>query len=376
MTRPLRVAIAHDYLTQRGGAERVVLALLRAFPDATVYTTLYNPEGTYPEFAHVRLRTSWLNRIVFFRRDHRWALPLLPFATRSLRIDDADVVIASSTGWAHGFPTSARKLVYCHSPARFLYLADEYLGRPARRSPQGWALLALRPWLVRWDQRAARSADRYLSNSRVVRRRIADVYGIDAEVVPPPFGVDAAGPATEVPALADWASAGYHLVVSRLLPYKNVDQVIEAFRTLPDERVVVVGRGPLEETLRATLPPNARLLSGLSDDELRWVYAHATALVAPSYEDFGLTPLEAGAFGKPCLALHAGGYLDTIEPGVNGSFFAQPTAPAIRDAVLDNRQVAWDADAIRAHADGFSAENFARRLREQVTALAALGPRS
>lgn len=369
-----RVAIAHDYLTQRGGAERVVLALLRAFPDATLHTTLYDPAGTFPEFAGARIRTSWLNRITPLRRDHRRALPLLPFAARSLRIDDADVVIASTTGWAHGFPTTARKLVYCHSPARYLYLSHEYLGRPALRTPIGWALLALRPWLIRWDQRAARTADRYLCNSRVVRDRIARVYGLDAEVVPPPFGVDAAGAASEVVELADWASEGYHLVVSRLLPYKNVGAVVEAFRGLPGERLAIVGRGPLEDALRAALPGNARLLTGLSDAELRWAYAHATALIAPSHEDFGLTPLEAAAFGKPCLALHAGGYLDTIEPGLNGTFFAETTASAIAEAVRANRGAAWDADAIRRHAEGFSEEAFARRLREQVEALAALGP--
>lgn len=364
-SRP-RVAIAHDYLTQRGGAERVVLSLLRAFPEAPVYTTLYNPDGTYPEFADAQIVTSWLNRIPLFRKDHRLALPLLPLAANSLRID-ADLVIASSTGWAHGFPTSGRKLVYCHSPARYLYLADEYLGQPAHTSLKGRLLMGLRPALVRWDQRAARSADRYVCNSSVVQRRIADVYGIDADVIAPPAGVKPAGSHEPVEQLQDWAD-GYYLVVSRLLPYKNVQHVIDAFRGIP-ENLAIVGRGPMRDSLARDLPPNVRLLDSLSDAQLRWCYAHSRALIAPSFEDFGLTPLEAGAFGKPCLSLRAGGYLDTITEGVNGTFFDEPSPAQIRDAVTANRGHHWDAGGIVQHAEQFSEETFARRIRDAIAQL-------
>jgi len=362
-----RVAIAHDYLTQRGGAERVVLSLLKAFPGAPLYTTLYQPEATFPEFRDARIITSWLNRVPLFRRDHRAALPLLPFAANSLRID-ADVVVASSTGWAHGFPTTGRTLVYCHSPARFLYLTDEYLGAPARSSAIGTALLALRPALVRWDQRRARRAAAYLCNSTVVRDRIRRVYGIEAEVLPPPAGVDATGPQAPVPDLADWRE-GYYLVVSRLLPYKNVRQVIAAFRGL-DQRLVVVGRGPLHDELAVALPPNARLLSGLDDAQLRWVYAHARALIAPSFEDFGLTPLEAGAYGKPTLALNGGGYLDTITPGRNGSYFETPDAESIAEAVRRNESIQWDTQRIIACAAAFGEDRFITRLRDLVAQMA------
>ncbi|EWT02789.1 glycosyl transferase family 1 [Intrasporangium oryzae NRRL B-24470] len=368
MSRP-RVAIAHDYLTQRGGAERVVLALLRAFPDATIHTTLYEPDGTFPEFRDARIVTSPLNRVPLLRRDHRAALPFLPYAVSRLRAD-ADVVVASSSGWAHGIPTTGRKLVYCHAPARWLYQTETYLGGPATASARGRALLALQPWLRRWDRRAAATADRYLVNSTVVRGHVRDAYGIEADVVAPPFGIDPSGHQEPVEELAEWGEGGYHLVVSRLLPYKNVDQVVEAFRGLP-ERLVVVGRGPLEEELRAGLPDNARLLTGLSDARLRWVYAHARALVAPSIEDFGLTPLEGAAFGRPTLALRAGGYLDTIAEDVTGTFFERPVAADIRAAVERNTGRQWDADAIRAHADRFSEPRFHARLHDEVEQLLA-----
>ena len=371
----MKVAIAHDYLTQRGGAERVVLAMHRAFPDAPIYTTLYDPDGTYPEFADADIRTSWLNRIPAFRRDHRRALPLLPPAADSLRID-ADVVVVSSSGWAHGFPTNGRRLVYCHSPARWVYLSEQYLGAPPSHSPVGLALLGLRPALRLWDQTRARRADKsgvYLANSTVVRERIRECYGIGATIVAPPHDQDPDLPADEVPELADWAS-GFYLVVSRLLPYKNVAQAIEAFRTLPGERLVIVGRGPDKERLEASKPANVRLVEGLSDAELRWVYAHCAALIAPSYEDFGLTPLEAGAHGKPVLALRGGGFLDTVAPGVNGSFFEAPHPEAIAAAVRAQQVESWDADAIRGHASHFNESAFAARLHAEVAALTERTP--
>lgn len=362
-----RVAIAHDYLTQRGGAERVVLAMTRAFPEATVHTTVYNPETTFPEFRDVRVMTTPLNRIELLRRDHRYGLPLYQSAIDRAPIIEADILLVSSTGFAHGFRTTGRKLVYCHSPARFLYLSEEYLGAPAGRSPVGWALSALRPALVRWDQSAARSADRYLANSTVVRERIRDVYGLDATVVPAPPAVHDAVLPEPIVALADWPS--FHLVVSRLLPYKNVDKVIDAFRGLPDERLVVVGRGPLSEQLGRTLPANVRMLEGLSDGELAWAYSSAEALIAPSFEDYGLTPLEAGMLGTPTLALRAGGYLDTVREGVNGSFFDVSAADDIARAVLANRGRAWNGSEIREHVTAFDEAHFAAALRRRVTEL-------
>ena len=367
MTDRPRVAIAHDYLTQRGGAERVVLALHRAFPDAPIHTTLYDPEGTYPEFRDAHVVVSPIDRLAPLRRRHRAALPLLPYAVSRLPVD-ADVVVASSSGWAHGVPTTGRKLVYCHAPARWLYQAEAYLGRPAYRSVQGQGLTLLKGWLRRWDRRAAASADRYLANSTVVGERITAAYGIDAEVVPPPYGVDADAARSPVPHLADWADDGFLLVVSRLLPYKNVDVAIDAVRGLP-ERLVVVGSGPLAAQLRAAAPDNVRILSDLSDAELRWAYAHAHALLAPSLEDFGLTPLEAAAFGVPTLALHGGGYLDTIDERVNGTFFETPTVEDLRGAVLANRERHWDADAIREHAAHFSEHRFRERIQNEVDRL-------
>ncbi|MCT1556778.1 glycosyltransferase [Helcobacillus massiliensis] len=373
-----RIAIAHDYLTQRGGAERLVLSIVRAFPDAEVHTLFYEPDQTYPEYRDVGIRTSPLNRIGLFRRDPRLALPLLAPAASALRID-ADLVIASSSGWAHAFGRTGAMAVYCHSPARWLYVADDYLGSAGRLSPQRLALAVLTAPLKAWDQRAARAADTYRGNSTVVRERIRRVYGIDAPTLFPPFSPSVAdGEQTMPAAVTGWGEdGGHYLVVSRLQPYKHVDRVIAAFRDTPERRLIVIGRGPLRDQLRSDAPANVRLLEDLTDAEMRWAYAHARALIAASHEDFGLTPLEAGAHGIPTIALRAGGYLDTIREGTNGLFFEEPTPTAIRDAVDRFEQhPPFGADGIRAHAETFSEERFIRELHRLADQLAPPPPQS
>lgn len=370
-SRPPTVAIAHDYLTQRGGAERVVLALHRAFRDAPIYTTLYDPEGTYPEFRDANIITSPLNRIPAFRKHHRWSLPLLPFASSAMKVP-ADVVLVSSSGWAHGFRTDGVKFEYCHTPARWLYLLDQYLGGPAYRSVQGLATLAALPLLRAWDRRAVSTVQEMVGNSTVVQRRIKEVYGRDVDVVHPPHSFDADAPAEKVPALDGFTGEGdYFLVVSRLLPYKNVDAVIEAFRGMPEHKLVIVGAGPMAEELRARRPENVRLVSGIPDAQMRGLYRDAAAVIAASYEDFGITPLEGFAYGRPTIALRAGGYLDTVVPGVTGAFFEEPTAEAVRDAVRAFRPGGWDPEAIREHAARFSEPMFRARMRAAVRRLTA-----
>lgn len=371
MSRP-KVAIAHDYLTQRGGAERVVLSLAKAFPGAEIHTLLYDKESTYPEFSDLRIRTSGLNRIGPLRRDHRKALPLLRPASMRMRID-ADVTVVSSSGWAHAFPVTGKKLVYCHSPARWLYLSDEYLGGNIHASPRGLALAALQPSLVQWDQQAARTADVYVSNSSLITRRIKRVYGVDAPPLFPPGGVDPAGSQVPVGSARAWQEQGlaFHLVVSRLLPYKNVDAVIRAFAELPDERLLIIGRGPERESLQRIAGSNVAFGEDLSDAQMRWAYANSRALIAASFEDFGLTPLEANSYGTPVIALRAGGYLDTVEEGTNGTFFDASAPSVIADAVRRASKLTWGHDRILARAELFSETRFIRELRRQANALLA-----
>ena len=354
----MRVAIVHDYLTQRGGAERVVVAMSRAFPEAPIHTSLFHPEGTFPEFADLDVRPMPIDRIPGMRRRHRLALPLLAPAFSAARID-ADVVICSSSGWAHGVRTPGRKLVYCYNPARWLYQRDQY----ARSgSLKALAASALGPPLRHWDTGRARTANRYVAISSVVRERIRAAYGIEADLLPPPAGVDGSGGRQ---ALAG-CEPGFVLCVSRLMPYKNVDAVVAAFRDLPEARLVVVGEGPERARLQGLATPNVRFAGRVDDAGLRWLYANSRALVAASYEDFGLTPLEAAAFGRPTAALRWGGFLDTIDEGRTGLFFDRPEPADVASALTTLLARGWDAGAIAGHAAGFSEERFAARLQAIV----------
>ena len=334
----------------------MLLSMLKAFPDAPVYTSFYAAEATFPEFRSVDVRTLPIDRTPLLRRRHRLALPILAHAFAQLTVR-ARTAICSTSGWAHGATVRGRKVVYCHTPARWLYQPAYYLRGAGRAT---WAALtALRPHLSRWDKRAAASADLYLTSSGVVRDRIRETYGLEAELVPPPHALDPQGPRRAVPGLPDH----FHLCVSRLLPYKNLDAVVAAFRLLPERQLVLVGDGPLAAALRRGAPPNVHFHSRVTDAELRWLYSRCSALTAASYEDFGLTPVEAAAFGKPAAVLRWGGFLDTMVEGETGLFFETPTAEAIAGAVTRLESVSFSPDRIRTHAERYSERRFIEALR-------------
>ncbi len=362
-----RVALVHDYLTQRGGAERVALLLTEIFPDAPLYTSLYEPSLTYPEFSSRLVFPSAINRIALLRRSHRLALPLLAPSFSAMRVPAA-VTIVSSSGWAHGAKTTGRKVVYCHAPARWLYQRELYLKgiSSARRSSilalGGKAALGLlSPTLKSWDRRVAHLAHRYLANSRVTAERIERCYGISAEVLPPPPALQPDGAISPVRGL----EPGFLLCVSRLLPYKNVGAVIGAAACL-GRRLVVVGDGPLRGELEHQAGRAVTFLGTVEDARLRWLYKNCAALVSASYEDFGLTPLEANTFGRPAITLRGGGFLDTVIEGVNGLFFDEPTPTCIADAIRRFDTKAWNATEIQSQANKFSRAAFASRLRTIV----------
>lgn len=366
------VALAHDYATQMGGAERVALIMAGGFPGAPLYVSLYNPSTTFPEFASLDVRTTFLDRFELFRRYHRLSLPLLPVAESSTTVD-ADVLLVSSTGWAHGIKATGRKVVYCHAPARWLYQTDRYIGSrwgaDLRGRAYGLAVATaartLAPPLRRWDRQAARSAHRYLANSSVTGLAIHAAYGIEAEVLPPPPALLPGGPERGVEGL----EPGYLLCVARLLPYKNVDAVIEGVRRVPGARLVVVGDGPDHARLSALIGSDAHritLTGRIADDQLRWLYRNSTALVAASFEDYGLSPLEAASFARPTIALRAGGYLDTTIEGVTGVFFDAPEPEPVAAAIDVALAVPWHEQTLLEHAERFGTARFVRRLTEIV----------
>jgi glycosyltransferase involved in cell wall biosynthesis len=356
MESPPRVVIAHDYVTQRGGAERTVLGLLQAFPGARLVTSLYRPDATFAEFRDVDVETMPLNRVALFRRDPRLAFPLLARAWSRHVIDDADIVICSSSGWAHAVSTTAPKIVYCHNPARWLYQPDDYLaGAPATAR---WIRGACAPRLIEWDRRQAATAAAYVANSNVVAGRVLMQYGRDAAIVPPPITLDPDGPLDPVPGL----EPGFLLAVSRARAYKNVQLVCEAVESLPEHRLVTIGGLP--QRARGEWSERLRGVSGVTDAQLRWLYTNCRAVVSASREDFGLTPLEGNLFGKPAVVLRAGGFLDTLVEGITGCFIEAETVAAARDALASIPPV--EPSVLKTYAAGFRTDVFARRMHEIV----------
>jgi glycosyltransferase involved in cell wall biosynthesis len=360
----LRVALAHDYLTLKGGAERVVLAMAKAFPGAPVFTSLYDPDGTFEEFRSLDIRTSPLNRVAALRGNHRLAMPLLARAFSRMHVD-ADVVVASSSGWAHGIGTTGRRVVYCHTPPQWLYDPTLFLGETAGPATR-LALAAARVPLTRWDKRAAASATTYLVNSTTVAERVRRAYGRSAELLHPPPALGPNGPTSAVPGI----EPGYFLVVSRLFEYKNLEAVVRAVELVEGARLVIVGRGPDEARLRAIAGPSSVFLTHVDDAQLRWLYAGCVALIAAADEDFGLTPVEAYAFGRPAVCWRKGGYLDSMSEGVSGVFFATPAPQAIAAALVTARERSWSPSDITDWGARFGEQHFVGRLREVVEELA------
>lgn len=352
------LALVHDYLTQRGGAERVVATWCRAFPDAPLYTSLYAPALTFEEFGHHRVLTSPLNALAPLRRHHRYALPVLAPVMSRWRVE-ADVVLASSSGWAHGVRASGPMVVYCHAPARWLYQRERYLRAGALGRHAEFAVRALEAPLRAWDARAAHRAHAYLANSRFTRDLVRTIYGIDAPVVPPPVEIPAAPPESAVPTDV--------LVVARLLAYKNLDLVLAVARHAPDLSFSVVGDGPLRAALERAKGPNVTFVGAVSEDELWRRYAGARVLLSLSHEDFGIATLEAAGVGVPAVARASGGYLDTVteETGV-----LVPEDAITADRVVSELRAAlarpWDADALRRHARAFAPDAHVARITEAI----------
>lgn len=298
-----RVAIAHDALATRGGAERVAASLAAAFPDAAVHTLVYDTTGL-PDWPHPeRVRTTILDRLPGLRRRHRRLAAIGPLAFR-LRLVDADVMICSSSGMAHHIRCTGATIVYCHTPARWLHDPEVYLQgfpRPVRIA----ASLARRP--MSWaDRNAMRNADRVVANSSQIAREIREVYGIEPIVVRPCSSLDPDG---EVRPL-DGIEPGFVLSPVRAVGYKRLDLLAGAARALPDLTFLHVGDGPHLESMLRGAPSNLRTAGAVSDAELRWAYRNAAVVALTAADDFGLVPLEAAAHGLTAVAPNARGLED------------------------------------------------------------------
>jgi glycosyltransferase involved in cell wall biosynthesis len=350
------VGLVHDYLLVLRGAERAFAAMTDEWPQAPIHTTLYDRDGTRGRFASRRVHTSPLQRLGLRQDGFRRALPLYPWAVERLDVARHDVLVSSSSAFAHGVRPGpgAVHVCYCHSPFRYAYheRATALAEAPrAARPALGAALRRIR----RWDAGAAARVDHYIANSTITRERIRRLYGRDAPVIHPPVEVErftAGEPGDQV------------LVVGELVAHKRVDVVLEAARRA-GTGVVVVGEGPERRRLEAA-HPHARFLGRISDSSLAHEYATAKALVCATVEEFGICAVEAQAAGRPVVAPRAGGTGETVVDGVTGVLLDEVTVDTLADALRHTDFDRFDPALVRANAERFSTQTFRERLRAEV----------
>jgi len=349
-----RIAIVSDPLVQRGGAERVVQTIAEIYPEAPVFTLLYS-ERTGPSSLRDRVVPSWLARIPGAARRHRWLLPFYPSAIESFDLHDYDVIISSHHTAAKGLLRNAEQVhvCYCHTPMRALWERphEEMQTLSALLRPLAWAVLTR---LRVWDAAAAQRVDRFVANSETTRRRILKHYGRESTVIPPPIDVSRFTPGSGAP-------GDYYLVASRPVPYKRIDLAVAATARLGRRLVIVGGAGSA-----FAREPHVEALGHVSDEQLVDLMRGCRALLFPQLEDFGMTPLEVAACGRPAIAYGRGGALETVIDRRTGVLVPEQTVEAFVEGMLQLERSTFDPSTLRRHAEGFSADHFAARLRSVV----------
>ena len=351
----MKVAIVHDWLNQRGGAEVVLEALVEMYSQAPVYTSMYGPQAMPQAYRSWDIRTSFMDRLPLVKRYHQPFLPLYPLAFESFDFTGYDLVISNKSGFCHGVITSPDTLhiCYCLTPTRFLWDYSSYAQRERLR---GLARLALPPFLSYlrlWDRAAADRADHFVAISRTVQQRIAKYYRRDSAIIHPPVDTTKFAPRN--------SHDDYFLIVSRLIPYKRIDLAVRAFNEL-GLPLVIIGDGRDRDNLQALAKSNIEFLGRVPDGEIGNYFARCRAFILPGQEDFCIAPVEAQAAGRPVIAYAAGGVLDTVREGVTGAFFHNQTPEALIKAIKEFDETGYDPAVIRRHAERFDKRVFKEQL--------------
>jgi len=355
----MKIALVHDYLNQYGGAERVLEEFHAIWPDAPVYTSIYDPDRMPERYRDWDIRASGLNRLPFARRKHQALLFMLPQVFEAFDLDDYDLVVSSSSGFAHGVLTLPETLhvCYCHSPPRFLWDYHNYARREGLSGPARMLVEHALPRLRAWDRVTADRADAWIATSRLVSARIERFYNKSSAIIPPPAPVHrfdvARGP------------GDYFLLLMRLVGWKRPDIAVEACTRL-GLPLVVAGEGRERKRLERLAGPSVSFVGHADDAQIRELLAGCKALILPSEEDFGLTPLEAMAAGRPVIAYGRGGVLDTVVPGRTGDFFEQQTTDSVAEALMRFDPGQYNARDIRGHVEQFDSGRFRARIRAFV----------
>jgi glycosyltransferase involved in cell wall biosynthesis len=356
----LKLALVHDWLNQIGGAEDVLDTLVKLYPTAPLYTSIYAPELMPQHYQQWDIHTLWIDRLPGIHTHHQPYLPFYPLAWNKLDLSMFDLVLSNKSGFCHGFQYSGNTtlhICYCLAPTRYVWQLDSYI---AREGLGNAATLALRPLisaLRRWDYAAAQRVHHFIAISSEIKKRIKEFYGRESVIIYPPIDTSRFQPA---PAFDD-----YFLIVSRLIPYKRIDLAIEVASRL-GVKLKIGGKGRDLERLKAMAGPTVEFLGYVPDDQLPQLMAHCKALLFPGLEDFGITPVQAQAAGRPVIAFGGGGALDTVIPGKTGELFDEMTVESLVGVIQNFDAEQYDSTLIRAHALQFDTGVFNRQMNDFV----------
>ncbi len=370
--------MVHDWLITYAGSERVLEQMLQVFPEADLYSLIdFLPPAERGFLGDRLIRTSFLQRLPWAWTRHRGYLPLMPLAIEQFDLSGYDLVISSSHAVAKGVLTGPDQLhlCYCHSPIRYAWdLQHQYLREAGvDRGMRSWLARYFLHRMRLWDHRTANGVDEFITNSQFVARRIWKCYRREAEVIHPPVDVEAFTPGG--------VKQDFYVAASRMVPYKRMDLIVEAFRETPQRRLIVIGDGPEMKRVRAKAGPNVTLLGYQEFTVLREHLRLARAFVFAAEEDFGIAPVEALACGTPVIGYAKGGLVETVrgleQPAPTGVFFWEQSVPALLRAVeqFEREEERFSPIVCRESALEFGVERFRRRFRECVQAALERGPR-
>lgn len=359
----MNVTLVHDWLNQMGGAEDVLLELAAMYPENPIYTSIYDPAQLPAAFGSLDIRTLWIDRLPSIHTKHQRYLPFYPLAWGGFEPPPTDVVLTNKSGFCHGLrkPAGAVHVCYCLAPTRYVWQFDAYIEREGLSRVTSAALRPLIALLQRWDYAAAQRVDHFVAISTEVQGRIRAFYDRESTIIFPP--VDTA----RFAAARTNHVEDYFLVVSRLIPYKRIDLAVQACTKL-GLRLKISGRGRDLDRLKALAGPTVEFLGYVPDADLPDLMARAKALIFPGFEDFGITPVQAQAAGRPVIAYASGGALDTVIPGLSGALFEAQTVDSLADVLADFDAAAYDPAAMQRHARRFDRTVFRDTLAAFVAA--------
>jgi glycosyltransferase involved in cell wall biosynthesis len=364
----MKIALVHELLTMKGGAERVLKVFADMFPDAPIFTFLHDNKAIGDWFPPERVSVSRLQRFAKISKNHHLYLPWFPKAAEEWDFSEFDLVISSSSAFAHGIITNGhpKHLCYVHSPARYLWDRTHEILEGAAKGPIGPLRFHVASLLFHklrtWDAEAADRPDMLLAASQTVQRRIELYWRRESEVLHPPirdFWFEELGTRSQTQA------SEYYLIVSTLSDYKRIDLAIRAAND-GKFNLKIAGTGRAEKYLKSIAGPTVEFLGYQQDAQLRDLYANAKATIFPGDEDFGLVPLESQACGTPVIAFRSGGALETVEEGRTGEFFDEPTPPSLLQAIQKFEQQKYSKETCVLHARKFRESEFVQKMHAYI----------